>query len=65
MRDMEKCLRGQEVPPTRTQLGRIVTRENLAEVRTMVENPLDPTVQEFYADTNVMRYSDTPLTTPE
>lgn len=65
MRDMVKCLRGQEVPPTRTQLGRIVTGENLAEVRTMVENPLDPSVQKFYDDTNVMRYSDEALTTPD
>jgi ribose transport system substrate-binding protein len=65
MRDMEKCLRGEEVPPTRTQLGRIVTLENLAEVRTMVSDPLNPSVQKFYDDPAVMRYSDEPLMTPQ
>ncbi len=65
MRDMEKCLRGEKVPPTRTQLGLLVTRDNLAEVRKMVANPLSPDVQKFYSDPNVMRYSDTPLTTPK
>jgi len=62
---MEKCLRGEKVPPTRTQLGLLVTRDNLAEVRKMVANPLSPDVQKFYSDPNVMRYSDTPLTTPK
>ena len=47
-RDMEKCLRGEKVPPTRTEIGRLVTKDNLAEVRTMVTNPLDPSVQKFY-----------------
>lgn len=65
MRDMEKCLRGEKVPPTRTQLGRIVTKDNLAEVRTMVSDPLNPSVQKFYSDPAVMKYSDTPLTTPK
>src|SRR5205085_9175933 len=64
-RDMEKCLRGEKVPPTRTELGRLVTKANLAEVRTMVTNPLDPSVQKFYSDPAVMKYSDTPLTTPK
>lgn len=65
MRDMEKCLRGEKVPPTRTQIGRIVTSENLAEVRAMVADPLGADVQKFYTDPNVMKYSDTGLTTPK
>lgn len=65
MRDMEKCLRGEKVPPTRTQIGRVVTLENLDEVKNMVANPLDPAVQKFYSDPAVMKYSDTPLTTPK
>ena len=55
---MEKCLRGEKVPPTRTQIGRVVTLENLEEVKNMVANPLDPAVQKFYADPNVMKYSE-------
>jgi ABC-type sugar transport system substrate-binding protein len=64
-RDMEKCLRGEKVHPTRTQLGRLVTKDNLAEVRTMVKDPLAPEVQKFYEDPNVMKYSDEPLKTPK
>ncbi len=63
-RDMQKCLRGEAVPPTRTVIGRLVTRDNLAEVQNMVSNPLDPAVQKFYTDPAVMVYSDDPLTTP-
>ena len=65
VRDMEKCLRGEKVSPTRTQIGRIVTLENLDEVKTMVSNPLDPSVQKFYADPAVMKFSDEQLTTPK
>jgi ribose transport system substrate-binding protein len=65
MRDMEKVLRGEKVPPTRTQLGRIVTKDNLQEVQLMVKDPLAPEVQKFYSDPNVMRYDDKPLTTPK
>lgn len=65
MRDMEKCLRGEKVPPARTQIGRIVTLENLEEIRNMVANPLDPAVQKFYSDPGVMKYSDVPLMTPK
>ncbi len=65
MRDMEKCLRGEEVPPTRIQIGRIVTKDNLEEVRAMVANPLAPEVQKYYSDPAVMKYSDEPLTTPK
>ncbi|HZQ05533.1 MAG TPA: sugar ABC transporter substrate-binding protein [Anaerolineae bacterium] len=65
MRDMEKCLRGEKVPPTRTEFGRLVTKDNLAEVRKMVADPLAPDVQKFYSDPAVMKYSDTPLTTPK
>lgn len=65
VRDMEKCLMGEKVPPTRTQIGRIVTLENLEEVRTMGSNPLDPSVQKFYDDPGVMKYSDEGLTSPK
>ncbi len=64
MRDMEKCLRGESVPPTRYQIGRIVTKANLAEVQAMVKDPLAEDIQHFYSDPQVMRYEDTPLTTP-
>jgi len=64
-RDMQKCLRGEKVPPTRMQIGRIVNKENLEEVRTMVKDPLAADVQKFYSDPNVMKYSDEALQTPE
>lgn len=64
-RDMEKCLRGEKVPPTRVQIGRIVNKENLEEVRAMVKDPLAADVQKFYSDPNVMKYSDEALKTPQ
>jgi ABC-type sugar transport system substrate-binding protein len=64
MRDMIKCLRGGRVPPTRTQVGWLVTRLNAAEVRAVVKDPQAAEAQKYYSDPAVMRYSDTPLTTP-
>lgn len=65
MRDMIKCLRGEEVPPTRIQKGLLVTLENLEEVREIALNPQAEEYQYLYEDPDVMEYSDEPLTTPE
>ena len=64
MRDMQRCLRGEEIPPTRVQKGLLVTAENLEEVQRIVAGPQDPDFQYLYDDPNVMEYSDEPLTTP-
>ena len=64
MRDMQRCLRGEEVPPTRVQRGLLVTAENLEEVQKIVVGPQDPNFQHLYDDPEVMKYSDEPLTTP-
>ncbi len=64
MRDMQRCLRGEEVPPTRVQRGLLVTAENLEEVQKIVAGPQDPDFQYLYDDPNVMRYSDEPQMTP-
>ena len=64
MRDMQRCLRGEEVPPTRVQKGLLVTAENLEEVQRIVAGPQDPDFQYLYDDPDVMEYSDEPLTTP-
>ena len=65
MRDMQRCLRGEEVPPTRVQKGLLVTAENLEEVQRIVAGPQDPDFQYLYDDPDVMEYSDEPLTTPQ
>jgi hypothetical protein len=65
MRDMITCLRGGEVPPTRTQKGLLVTAENLDDVREIALNPQAEENQHLYEDPDVMEYSDEPLTTPE
>jgi len=65
MRDMIRCLRGEKVPPTRTQVGRLVTQANLEEIRAMTRDPHAPEVQKYYADPTVMRYSDEVLKTPK
>jgi hypothetical protein len=64
MRDMQRCLRGEEVPPTRVQRGLLVTAENLEEVQKIVAGPQDPDFQHLYDDPNVMRYSDEAEMTP-
>ena len=64
MRDMQRCLRGEVVPPTRVQKGLLVTAENLEEVQRIVAGPQDPDFQYLYDDPDVMEYSDEPLTTP-
>ena len=64
MRDMQRCLRGEDVPPTRVQRGLLVTAENLEEVQKIVAGPQDPDFQYLYDDPEVMKYSDEPQTTP-
>ena len=65
MRDMIRCLRGQKVPPTRTQIGRLVTAAKVEEIRALTRDPLAPDVQKYYQDPTVMRYSDEQLKTPK
>ena len=65
MRDMIKCLRGEHVPATRTQIGRLVTKDTVEEIRAMGRDPQAPEVQKYYKDPAVMQYSETPLTTPK
>jgi ABC-type sugar transport system substrate-binding protein len=65
MRDMIRCLRGEKVPPTRTQIGRLVTKANCPEIAAMIRDPQAANVQQFYSDPTVMRYSDVALETPQ
>jgi ribose transport system substrate-binding protein len=65
MRDILRALRGESIRPTRTQIGRLVTHENFAAVRQMVQDPHAPENQKYFSDPTVMRYSDTPLRSPE
>jgi ribose transport system substrate-binding protein len=65
MRDMIRCLRGQKVAPTRTQVGRLVTKASVEEIRAMTRDPHAPEVQKYYNDPTVMRYSEESLHTPE
>jgi len=64
MRDMQRCLRGEDVPPTRLQKGLLVTADNLEEVQKIVAGPQDPDYQYLYDDPDVMEYSDEALMTP-
>jgi ribose transport system substrate-binding protein len=65
MRDMIRCLRGQKVPPTRTQVGRLVTKANVDDIRALTRDPRSPEAQKYYDDPTVMRYSDELLRTPK
>lgn len=65
MRDMIRCLRGEQVPPTRTQVGRLVTNANVENIRAMIRDPQAPDVQRYYSDPTIMRYSDVALETPK
>lgn len=65
MRDMVRCLRGEKVPPTRTQVGRLVTSANCAEIAAMIRDPQAVGVQHYYSDPTVMRYSDEALQSPQ
>jgi ABC-type sugar transport system substrate-binding protein len=65
MRDMIRALRGETVPPTRIQVGRLVTRENVEAVRALTRDPQGVEARKLYQDPTVMRYSDERLTTPK
>lgn len=64
MRDMVRCLRGERVAPTRTQVGRLVTHANCADIAALIRDPQAPDVQNLYSDPSVMRYSDAALESP-
>ena len=64
MRDIIHALRAEPVAPTRVQVGRLVTRATLEEVRAITRDPQSPEVQKLYQDPSVMRYSQEPLVTP-
>ena len=65
IRDLARCLNGQQVPPVRIMGSRLVTRDNVEDFERISRNPLRPEYAHFYTDESVMRYSDQPLTTPE
>ena len=56
MRDTEALLRGEDVPPTRVQQGRLVTPESLGEYRAITIDPFSEAAQPIFAE--VSRYSD-------
>lgn len=56
MQDTEALLRGEDVPPTRVQQGRLVTSENLAEYRAITTDPFSEAAQSIFGE--VSRYSD-------
>ncbi len=64
VRDLDRCLRGQHVPPTRIMGSKLVTADNVAEFERISRNPRAPEYAHFYTDPQVMRYSEIPLTTP-
>jgi ribose transport system substrate-binding protein len=64
IRDLDRCLRGERVPPTRIMGSKLVTKANVEEFGRISRNPRAPEWAHFYSDPAVMRYSDKPLTTP-
>jgi ribose transport system substrate-binding protein len=65
IRDLDRCLRGQRVPPTRIMGSKLVTKENVEEFNRISRSPRASEWAHLYSDPAVMRYSDKPLTTPE
>ena len=59
MQDTEALLRGQDVPPTRVQQGRLVTEDTLDEYREITADPFSDEAQPLYDE--VSRYSDVVL----
>jgi hypothetical protein len=45
--------------------SKLVTRDNVEEFELISRSALSPAFAHFYNDPHVMRYSDTPLTTPK
>lgn len=48
MQDTEALLRGEEVPPTRVQQGRLVSAENLAEYRAITSDPFSDAAKPIF-----------------
>jgi len=65
IRDLDRCLCGEHVAPTRIMGSKLVTKANVEEFDRISHNPRAPELAHFYTDPDVMRYSDVPLTTPE
>ncbi len=65
IRDLDRCLRGERVAPTRIMGSKLVTKANVEEFDRISHNPRAPEWSHFYTDPAVMRFSDVPLTTPE
>lgn len=65
MRDMLTAMRGDPIKPTRTQIGRLATHANIAEVRRMCEDPQAAENQRYFADATILTYSDVPLESPQ
>jgi len=59
MQDTEALLRGEDVPPTRVQQGRLVTEDTLDEYREITADPFSDEAQPLYDE--VSRYSDVVL----
>src|SRR6056297_754336 len=59
MQDTEALLRGEDVPPTRVQQGRLVTADTLAQYREITADPFSEAAQPIFDE--VSRYSDTVL----
>ena len=65
IRDLERCLRGERVPPTRIMGSNLVTRDNVEQFDRISRGAQAPEYQHFYTDPQVMRYSDVALTSPQ
>jgi ribose transport system substrate-binding protein len=65
VRDLARCLKGEPVAPTRIMRSRLVTKENVDEFEYISRHAQAPEYAHFYTDPEVMRYSDTPLRTPQ
>jgi ABC-type sugar transport system substrate-binding protein len=65
IRDLDRCLRGEKIAPTRIMGSKLVTKDNVEEFDRISHNPRAPEWAHFYTDPDVMRYSDVALTTPE
>jgi ribose transport system substrate-binding protein len=65
IRDLDRCLRGERIAPTRIMGSKLVTKENVEEFDRISHHPRAPEWAHLYTDPEVMRYSDLPLTTPE
>jgi ribose transport system substrate-binding protein len=65
VRDLARCLAGKAVPPTRIMSPKLVTKENVEGFDHISRGAQSPEFSHFYQDTQVMRYSNVPLLTPQ